>query len=58
MKVKEGDVLKCQCEDCGLEITVNKTCASDACSHEECDLEAVCCDKPLVLKEKKGCCGG
>jgi hypothetical protein len=57
MKVKVGDVLTCQCEDCGLEITVNKTCGEEACGHEECDLEATCCDKPLVLK-KKGCCGG
>ncbi|HEY3397316.1 MAG TPA: hypothetical protein VGM19_06590 [Armatimonadota bacterium] len=58
MKVKPGDVLVCQCEDCGLELVVKETCSSDACGHEACDVEATCCDKPLVLKKSEGCCCG
>ncbi len=63
MKAKAGDVLVCQCEDCKMELLVQETCTADSscgCGCEEgCEVTVVCCDKPMVVKEKKGgcCCG-
>ncbi len=56
MKVKEGDVLVCQCDDCDAEITIIKACSTESCG-ESCDIEVTCCGKPMVLKKKeKGHC--
>jgi hypothetical protein len=55
MKAKEGDVLVCQCEDCGMEVTVSKSCSGDTCSTCE-DLEVMCCGEPMEKKEKGCCC--
>ena len=58
MKVKEGDVLVCQCGDCALEVAVTRVCGPVSCGCEPacCDIEASCCNEPLVLKS--GCCCG
>ena len=59
MKVKEGDVLVCACDDCDLELVVQSACGEEACGCEGCEVNVTCCDEPMVLKEKKGgcCCG-
>lgn len=49
MKVKEGDVLVCSCGDCDVELTVTKACSPEEC-HVECDIEARCCEEPMVLR--------
>ena len=58
MKVKEGDVLVCQCGDCELEVTVTRVCGPVSCGCEPvcCEIEASCCNEPLVVKS--GCCCG
>jgi hypothetical protein len=58
MTVKEGDVLVCQCEDCNLELVVQQACSEDACGCEGCEIQVSCCDLPMVVKEKGGCCCG
>jgi len=51
MKVKEGDVLVCNCSDCKIELTVTKACSTELCGHDvECEVEASCCGKPMILK--------
>jgi len=50
MKVKKGDVLVCSCEDCNVELTVTKACDTEKCDIK-CDVNAVCCDKPMKLKK-------
>ena len=51
MKVKQGDVLVCNCNDCKIELTVTKACSTELCGHEVvCDVEASCCGKPMTLK--------
>ena len=63
MKVKEGDVLVCQCEDCQATLTVVAACPAETCSTascgcgEECDVEATCCGLPMVVKSSKPSCG-
>jgi hypothetical protein len=62
MKVKEGDVLVCECEDCDLELVVRQGCTKQSCGCDSdgADITVTCCDKPMVLQEKKGgccCCG-
>jgi hypothetical protein len=49
MKVKEGDVLVCHCEDCHIELTVTKSCSTETCG-VECELDAKCCGEPMDLK--------
>ena len=56
MKVKEGDVLVCQCEDCNLELTVTKACKDDACGTCS-EIEVSCCGKPMAVKSGGCCCG-
>ena len=51
MKVKEGDVLICTCNDCTIELTVTKACNPDACGIE-CDINASCCDGTMEIKKK------
>ena len=62
MKVNEGDVLVCQCEDCNLELVVQQSCSEGSsceCGDSGCEVNVSCCDKPMELKEKKsGCCCG
>ncbi len=53
MKLKDGDVLVCQCDDCDAELTVTKACTTESCG-DGCDVKATCCDKPMV--KKGGCC--
>ena len=54
MKLKEGDVLVCQNEDCGAEIVVCKPCP---CPETKGDIEATCCGQPMVPKSGGcGCC--
>mgnify|MGYP000139880850 CR=1 FL=1 len=49
MKVQEGDVLICSCQDCDIELTVTKACSSGSCG--DCsDIEVVCCGEPMVKK--------
>ncbi len=50
MKVKKGDKLVCSCNDCSVELTVTSTCDADKCGLE-CDVKAICCDKPMVVKK-------
>ena len=51
MKVKDGDVLKCSCPDCGMEVTVTQTCKTDTCSTKKCDeLQVMCCGEPMKKK--------
>ncbi|MGD9496314.1 MAG: hypothetical protein AB7Y46_08385 [Armatimonadota bacterium] len=51
MKVQEGDVLICSCEDCDLELTVTKACSQGSCG--DCmDVTAECCGRPMVLKRR------
>lgn len=52
MKVKEGDILVCQCEDCHIELMVTKACDTESCG-VQCDLDAKCCEKPMKLKGKE-----
>jgi hypothetical protein len=52
MKIKEGDILVCQCEDCEVELTVTKVCDGEACGIK-CEIDAKCCDKPMKLKSEK-----
>ncbi len=49
MKVKKGDVLVCSCKDCSVQLTVTSTCDADKCGLE-CEVNATCCDKPMVVK--------
>lgn len=49
MKVKEGDVLVCQCEDCEIELAVTKVCREGTCGIEG-NINVSCCDKPMILK--------
>lgn len=56
MKVKPGDVLVCQCEDCDVELTVSQTCSTASCG-EQCDVQVACCDQPMALKPPEGGCG-
>lgn len=62
MKVKEGDVLVCQCEDCNVQLVVQETCTAESscgCGCDDgCEVSVTCCDKPMVLKKKGGCCCG
>ena len=53
MKLKEGDVLVCENEDCGAEIVVSKPCT---CCESKPDIEVTCCGKPMVLKSGGCCC--
>ena len=55
MKVKEGDVFVCKCEDCDLELTVTQACTTQTCGTCS-DIEVMCCDQPMVLKSEAGCC--
>ena len=63
MKVKAGDVLVCQCEDCQAALTVAAACVTASCATEscgcgeECDIEATCCGLPMVVKSGEGSCG-
>ena len=58
MKVKAGDVLACQCDDCDLELTVTKACKDDACDACSCsDVDVSCCGKPMVVKTSTCGCG-
>ncbi len=55
MGSKKGDIL--YCSECGLEVTVSKSCDCD----EECVI--LCCNKPMKKKEEEHkkhscCCGG
>ena len=50
MKVKEGDILICNCEDCTLELTVTKACTTEKCG-VECEINAECCGEPMSLKK-------
>ena len=45
MKLKVGDVLRCEVKGCEVEVTVTEGCL------EECDL--VCCGKMMTKKESK-----
>ena len=45
MKMKEGDVLRCEVKGCEVEVTVTKGCL------DECDL--VCCGQMMAKKEDK-----
>jgi hypothetical protein len=47
MKVKEGDVLVCQCEDCEIELAVTKVCREGTCGIEG-NINVSCCDKPMI----------
>ncbi len=51
MKVKEGDILICKSKDCTVELTVSKACDNTSCG-TECDINAMCHDKPMELKKK------
>ena len=53
MKIKEGDVLVCTCDDCKIELTVTKACTDQECGCEfDCDIDASCCGEPMVVKAK------
>jgi hypothetical protein len=51
MKVKEGDVLVCSCDDCNVELTVTNSCSDKTCG-DECELDVKCCGKPMKIKQK------
>ena len=51
MKVKEGDVLVCQCDKCDIELTVTKVCSEGVC-HIEGSIDLKCCDKPMIIKKQ------
>ncbi|NLO05287.1 MAG: hypothetical protein GX131_05600 [candidate division WS1 bacterium] len=49
MKVQEGDVLVCQCDQCDVELTVTKACQQGSC--DECmDINVSCCGVPMQKK--------
>ena len=54
--MREGDVLACQCGDCGVELTVAKTCSglgkggAVECCGVECVVDVRCCGEPMVKK--------
>ncbi len=51
MKVEDGDVLVCDCDDCDIELTVTRKCSGDSCTHEsECELSVMCCGHPMQVK--------
>jgi hypothetical protein len=50
MKVREGDILVCTCDDCKVELTVTKSCDDKTC--KDCDIDVKCCGKPMKLKRK------
>jgi hypothetical protein len=52
MDMKDGDVLVCTCDDCNIELTVNRTCSGDDCAHEdsECELVVMCCGEPMKVR--------
>jgi hypothetical protein len=63
MKVKEGDILVCLCDDCNLQLVVQRTCTAEGSCEcgdgDGCDITVTCCNEPMALKEKKsGCCCG
>ena len=51
MKVKQGDLLVCTCEDCDVELSVKKACNSKSCG-VECDLEVSCHGEQMRIKKK------
>lgn len=46
--MKEGDVLVC--DDCGLELRVEKACTCSAGDEEACSVPLQCCGKEMVKK--------
>ena len=50
LRVREGDVLACQCGDCGVELTVTKACSKDACG-TQCEVDVRCCGEPMKKRQ-------
>jgi hypothetical protein len=51
MKVQEGDVLVCQCDNCDVELTVTKSCEQGECSTCS-DIQVKCCDVDMSKKPR------
>jgi hypothetical protein len=52
MKLREGDIVQCECDDCFVELRVRTSCTGETCG-TECDTELRCCGREMRVKGHK-----